>query len=88
MCDAWPSSAAQRSGWMRQKHSNVFASSCDSAFRPTIGPDDIRAVTEVMWSGHLAEGEKVRQFEEELAAHLGRRGVATNSGTSALHLAS
>jgi len=56
--------------------------------RPTIGPDDIRAVTEVMWSGDLAQGERVRQFEEDLAAFLGRRGgVATNSGTSALHLA-
>jgi perosamine synthetase len=56
--------------------------------RPTVGPDDIRAVTEVMLSGQLAQGEKVRQFEEDLAAYLGRRGgVATNSGTSALHLA-
>ena len=56
--------------------------------RPTIGPDDIRAVTEVMLSGHLAQGEKVRQFEEAVAAYLGRRGaVATSSGTSALHLA-
>jgi perosamine synthetase len=56
--------------------------------RPTIGPEDIRAVAEVMESGHLAQGEKVRQFEEALAGYLGRRGgVATNSGTSALHLA-
>ena len=56
--------------------------------RPTIGPDDIRAVTEVMLSGDLAQGEKVRIFEKDVAAYLGRRGgVATNSGTSALHLA-
>ncbi len=56
--------------------------------RPTIDPDDIQAVTDVMLSGHLAQGEKVRQFEEEVAAYLGRRGgVATSSGTSALHLA-
>lgn len=55
--------------------------------RPTIDPDDIRAVTEVMGSGQLAQGEKVRRFEEDLAFLLGRRGgVATNSGTSALHL--
>ncbi len=56
--------------------------------RPTIGPEDIQAVTEVMLSGHLAQGEQVRRFEEEVAAYLGQRGgVATSSGTSALHLA-
>jgi perosamine synthetase len=56
--------------------------------RPTIGPEDIGAVTEVMRSGQLAQGERVRQFEEHLASYLGRRGgVATSSGTSALHLA-
>lgn len=56
--------------------------------RPTIGTDDVQAVTEVLRSGHLAQGEKVRQFEEELATGLRRRGgVATSSGTAALHLA-
>ena len=56
--------------------------------RPTIGPNDIQAVTQVMLSGHLAQGEKVRQFEDAVATYLGRRGgVATSSGTSALHLA-
>jgi len=41
-----------------------------------------------MLSGHLTQGAKVREFEEAVAAYLGRRGgVATNSGTSALHLA-
>ena len=40
-----------------------------------------------MSSGNLAQGEKVRQFEESVAAYVGLRGgVATSSGTSALHL--
>ncbi len=56
--------------------------------RPTVGPDDVRAVVAVLRSGHLAQGEQVRRFEEALAAALGRQGgVATSSGTSALHLA-
>lgn len=56
--------------------------------RPTIEAEDVRAVTEVLLSGHLAQGDKVRLFEEELATSLRRRGgVATSSGTSALHLA-
>lgn len=39
-------------------------------------------------SGHLAQGEQVRRFEKAVAVLLGRRGgVATSSGTSALHLA-
>jgi perosamine synthetase len=56
--------------------------------RPTLGPEDVQAVADVMRSGHLAQGEQVRRFEEELSSFLGRRGgVAASSGTSALHLA-
>ncbi|HMH49854.1 MAG TPA: DegT/DnrJ/EryC1/StrS family aminotransferase [Candidatus Acidoferrum sp.] len=46
------------------------------------------AVTRVLYSGYLGEGEEVASFERELAARLSvDRLVATNSGTSALHLA-
>ncbi len=56
--------------------------------RPTIHDEDIQAVSGVLFSGHLAQGEKVREFEERVAAWMGcRGGVATNSGTAALHLA-
>lgn len=56
--------------------------------RPTIGPEDIEAVTRVLCSGRLAQGAQVEQFESAVAAHLRRRdGVATSSGTAALHLA-
>ncbi len=56
--------------------------------RPTIEADDIAAVGAVLASGFLAQGKEVRAFEEEMAAFLGLRGgIATSSGTAALHLA-
>jgi dTDP-4-amino-4,6-dideoxygalactose transaminase len=56
--------------------------------RPTIGRSDIEAVTEVLTSGRIAQGEKVREFENALARYVGKKyGVAVSSGTSALHLA-
>jgi len=46
------------------------------------------AVTRVLYSGYIGEGEEVVAFERELAARLGiPRVVTVNSGTSALHLA-
>lgn len=56
--------------------------------RPTVDEEDIGAVVAVLRSGHLAQGQAVAQFERDVAAYLGRRGgVATSSGTAALHLA-
>ncbi|HEX9247656.1 MAG TPA: DegT/DnrJ/EryC1/StrS family aminotransferase [bacterium] len=56
--------------------------------RPSLSVEDFAAVAGVMRSGHLAQGEQVQQFEESVAASVGRRGgVATSSGTAALHLA-
>jgi len=56
--------------------------------RPTIEADDLAAVGRTLASGHLAQGPEVQAFEEEMAAFLGLRGgVATSSGTAALHLA-
>lgn len=55
--------------------------------RPTLDESDVRAVTEVIRSGYLAQGEEVRGFEEDLARFVGvRGGVAVHSGTAALHL--
>ncbi len=57
-------------------------------FTTAVSPRAIAAVTEVLESGWLSEGSRVRQFEEALEERLGlRHPVATNSGTSALHLA-
>jgi dTDP-4-amino-4,6-dideoxygalactose transaminase len=46
------------------------------------------AVVRVLYSGYIGEGEEVRSFESELAAHVGTtRILTTNAATSALHLA-
>ena len=56
--------------------------------KPTITENDIESVSEVMRSGYIAQGEKVREFEKKLASFIGvKGGIATSSGTSALHLA-
>jgi len=56
--------------------------------RPTFGPEEERAVLDVMRSGKLAQGERVRAFEQAFAAATGAEfAVATSSGTAALFLA-
>ena len=56
--------------------------------RPTLGTEEIKAVSEVIASGHIAEGAIVKEFEQNFADYLNvKHAVATNSGTSALHLA-
>lgn len=56
--------------------------------RPIIGEDERRAVDRVLASGMLAQGPEVAAFEEEFSKIVGgRRCVAVNSGTSALHVA-
>jgi len=50
--------------------------------------EDIAGVVEVLRSGQLAAGTKVRTLEEDLASIVGvRYGAAVSSGTAALHLA-
>ncbi len=56
--------------------------------KPLIGKNEIRAVTEVLRSGTIAEGQRVKDFEEAFADHTGTsHAVAVNSGTAALHVA-
>jgi len=56
--------------------------------RPTIDQDDIRAVSRVLASGNIAQGKKVKEFENELAKLVGtKHAIACSSGTTALHLA-
>ena len=56
--------------------------------RPLVVEADIDAVAATLRSGHLAGGEQVGKFEAALAAGVSQRGgVATSSGTAALHLA-
>ena len=56
--------------------------------RPQLGPEEEAAVIEVMRSGALAQGARVKAFEEAFAATMGARyAVATSNGTTALYLA-
>lgn len=56
--------------------------------RPAIDREEIRAVTAVLQSGHLAQGAVVERFERGMATYLGLAGgVAVNSGTMALEVA-
>ena len=55
--------------------------------RPTIGDEEVKAVSAVISTGHIAQGRKVEELEEKLAEYFGVKGaVVTSSGTSALHL--
>ncbi len=55
--------------------------------RPVLGPEEAAAVREVLESGWLVSGPRVRAFEQELSGLLGGPEViATGSGTAALHL--
>jgi perosamine synthetase len=56
--------------------------------RPSLDHEEIRLLQDVLTSGQLAQGPQVRGFEEELGTFHGLPpGVATSSGTTALHLA-
>lgn len=56
--------------------------------KPLMGAEEKQAVLEVLDSGIIAQGPRVKAFEEAFAAMCGvRYAVATSSGTTALHVA-
>jgi len=56
--------------------------------RPTVEQDDVKAVSDVLASGEIAQGEKVCEFEKAVARFVeAKYAIACSSGTSALHLA-
>ncbi len=56
--------------------------------RPALDEREIRAATDVLRSGHIAQGEQVRQFEQAVADYMGLAGgAAVSSGTAALEVA-
>lgn len=59
-----------------------------SMAKPVIGEEEKQAVLEVLDSGFLAQGPRVKAFEEAFAEMMGvKYAIATSSGTTALHLA-
>jgi dTDP-4-amino-4,6-dideoxygalactose transaminase len=56
--------------------------------KPLIGEEEKAAVMAVLSSGVIAQGPKVKEFEERFAEFVGTKyAVAVNSGTAALHVA-
>jgi len=56
--------------------------------RPTISKEDVNSVADNLISGQIASGKETALFEKEMSEYIGLLGgVATNSGTNALHLA-
>jgi dTDP-4-amino-4,6-dideoxygalactose transaminase len=56
--------------------------------RPWLGDEEVKAVIDVIDSGWISQGPRVAAFEDAVAAYVGAsHAVATNSCTSALHLA-
>lgn len=57
-------------------------------FKPYVNNKAIELVSQVLHSGYIGEGQRVKEFEQLLGLRLGSPfTVAVNSGTSALHLA-
>ena len=55
--------------------------------KPTLTKEDLSAVSRVINSGYISQGEAVKSFESELAEYIGvKGGAAVSSGTSAIHL--
>lgn len=56
--------------------------------KPILSGEEIEGIREVLDSGILAQGDVVAEFEDRFAEYVGAsHGIATNSGTSALHAA-
>ena len=54
--------------------------------KPLLGSDEVRAVTDTIMSGIIAEGPRVAEFEQAFADYIGvEYAIAVNSGTAALH---
>jgi dTDP-4-amino-4,6-dideoxygalactose transaminase len=59
-----------------------------NVMKPWLGEEEVRALTEVIASGWVAQGPRVAQFEREFAGAMqAEHAIATSNCTTALHLA-
>jgi len=57
-------------------------------FKVFVAEEAGKPLLDVLYSGYIGEGPKVKEFEEKLSLYLKNKNILTvNSGTSALHLA-
>ena len=55
--------------------------------KPTIGVEEVKAISDALSSLNLTTGAIVQKFESTFSKYINLEAVATSSGTSALHLA-
>jgi dTDP-4-amino-4,6-dideoxygalactose transaminase len=56
--------------------------------KPYLGEEEVRAATDVIFSGWVSQGPRVEQFEKDFASYAGSKyACAVSSCTTALHLA-
>lgn len=73
---------------MRKVYTVVEEPALIPLFKLNIGAAERQAMLEVVDSGHLTQGPRVMQLEEQFATATGaRHAIAVSSGTTALHIA-
>lgn len=76
--------------WTESEHSyeELGANTMINIAKPQLGEEEKKAVMEVLDSGMIAQGPRVKAFEESFAFMCGvKHAIATTSGTTALHVA-
>lgn len=94
IAELFPDFARKRNPWLRSDGRHDLKNGLHSEApmhvplsKPDIGEAEIAMVNEVLRSGRLSLGPKLAEFEQNFAAYAGTKyAIATNSGTSALHL--
>src|ERR1700730_6886184 len=86
--EAAPSNSSGHGPERRGCHNAAVEDPVIPIMRPWLGTEEASVLADVIASGWVAQGPRTAAFEHALAARVGAaHGVATSSGTAALHLA-